>query len=43
MTTTWSELSRSRPLLAGLAILTLAVKTALEWHYGAELAASRRE
>ncbi len=30
-------------LLAGLAILTLAVKTALEWHYGAELAASRRE
>jgi sulfate transport system permease protein len=30
-------------LLAGLAILTLAVKTALEWHYGAELAAHRRE
>jgi sulfate transport system permease protein len=30
-------------LLAGLAILTLAVKTLLEWHYGAELAASRRE
>jgi len=30
-------------LLAGLAILTLAVKTLLEWHYGAELAAGRRE
>jgi sulfate transport system permease protein len=30
-------------LLAGLAILTLAIKTLLEWHYGAELAASRRE
>jgi sulfate transport system permease protein len=30
-------------LLAGLAILTLAVKTALEWHYGAELAAGRRD
>ena len=30
-------------LLAGLAILTLAVKTLLEWRYGAELAASRRE
>jgi sulfate/thiosulfate transport system permease protein len=30
-------------LLAGLAILTLAVKTLLEWHYGAELAANPRE
>jgi sulfate transport system permease protein len=29
-------------LLAGLAILTLTVKTVLEWHYGAELAATRR-
>ena len=30
-------------LLAGLAMLTLAVKTALEWQYGAELAAGRRD
>ena len=30
-------------LLAGLAMLTLAVKTVLEWQYGAELAAGRRD
>ncbi|MNC98678.1 Sulfate transport system permease protein CysW [compost metagenome] len=28
-------------LLAGLALVTLAIKTFLEWRYGAELAASR--
>ncbi len=29
-------------LLAGLALCTLAIKTALEWRYGTEIAASRR-
>ena len=29
-------------LLAGLALCTLAIKTVLEWRYGAEIAASRR-
>jgi sulfate transport system permease protein len=29
-------------LLAGLALVTLAIKTLLEWRYGDEIAASRR-
>ena len=29
-------------LLAGLALITLVLKTLLEWHYGDVIAASRR-